>query len=288
MALTQNWQHLEAVGFDTAVSPKASRGKLRVYGKHINKYRDDLAGCKASEGQLIFHKDAVFLLEQQLINEGSIIMAQRILRARPFVENNTVAVIAMQSLAELNKWKSRFVNKDVIAKVDQAIAFRINEIEAKGFVADTSPDVTADGAEIEVVAGLLTAKSPAKPRKKVKIAVIDDVTQPVKRKQTVGQAKGLVKANETKLAKARAKGKDTKVITKALKSAKKRVSDMVTQVCSPCVDTTEAKPKIVPDNLEVTFTLDALKTAMLAFGATPAQIVKLIGDAEGNFNVDTA
>lgn len=276
MALTQNWQHLEAVGFDTAVSPKASRGKLRVYGKHINKYRDDLAGCKASEGQLIFHKDAVFLLEQQLINEGSIIMAQRILRARPFVENNTVAVIAMQSLSELNKWKSRFVNKDVIAKVDQAIAFRINEIEAKGFVADTSPDVTADGAEIEVVAGLLTAKSPAKPRKKVKIAVIDDVTQPVKRKQTVGQARGLVKANETKLAKARAKGKSTTTISKALKSAKKRVSDMVAQTCSPCVDTT-AKPEPKP---EVTFTLEALKNAMTAFGATPKQMAKLLNDAQ--------
>lgn len=272
MALTQNWQHLEAVGFDIAISPKASRGKLRVYGKKINQYRDDLAGCKASEGQLIFHKDAVFLLEQQLINEGTIIMAQRILRARPFVENNTVAVIAMQSLAELNKWKSRFVNKDVIAKVDAAIEFRINEIEGKA-----SPDAPADSAK--------PAKSA---RKVVQIAVIDGVTQPVKRKQSVGQAKGLVKANETKLAKAKAKGKDTKVITKALKSAKKRVSDMVTQVCSPCVDTTEAKPKIVPDNLEVTFTLDALKTAMLAFGATPAQIVKLIGDAEGNFNVDTA
>jgi len=241
MALTQNWQHLEAVGFDVAVSPKASRGKLKVYGKKINQHRDDLAGCKASEGQLVFHKDAVFLLEQQLINEGSIIMAQRILRARPFVENNTVAVIAMQSLAELNKWKSRFVNKDVIAKVDAAIEFRTNEIEAKA-----SPDEPVESAK------------------------------PVKRKQTVSQAKGLVKANETKLAKAKAKGKSTTMISKALKSAKKRVSDMVAQTCSPCVDTT-AKPEPKP---EVTFTLEALKNAMIAFGATPEQMSKLLNDAQ--------
>lgn len=89
----------------------------------------------------------------------------RIIRARPFIENNTIEAIASRPLDELLTWRNRFVNAAVIAKLDKAIAFR---------------------------AGNTTSEQPVQSKTATKAK-----KQP--RKRSLGSARGLVKGLTTQV-----------------------------------------------------------------------------------------
>lgn len=155
----QNWRALAHNGLNTGTSPKARRGKERLYGKVYGRKREKMAGCSWEQ-----------LVENELISIGVLEMPKKVIRARKFVEQNTVGEIANQPLAQLRKWKARFINAEVIAKLDKAIALRTKHIE--------------DNSDVQA--------QTTKPK--------------AKRKQTHGQAMGLVKANTNRLAKLEAEG----------------------------------------------------------------------------------